>query len=859
MILPPEDLPDIQSVEFRWKQYQTQEDYEEAVFRQLYVEIVSDEKAVNSFPVTSREVLYDQYSVAWSSSTSEDENGNVTTYESKRYGSLTGNIEKTAQYHGYDSYSEMLASLENASGDVLQFLADCEEGEEYDTWYLSFISNVETFHRCEIESMDLTDAGLLNVDWEGLYIHDDPAPCYNCVTEVLTVKHGVWDEVKGTYQSRGSTSLQEDFDSKVSGVRIISRTESSPQKAEKKDSIPVLYQQTETVQWWQGDENPGSEYKNWDGKEDFELAMKNLCKKSGDELIAVLPKGDELKIYTVYSGMPREHRLLWMNLSEDGELYVSDIADMRQKEGLQQSCTSWLSTIFADTLTLPEGALPSDAIKSVQWDKLNRWWYDADMSMAEIEGYPWDESKGMFPYQLRISCKGCDYSKTKQDQTILVNELMRDRYDYCAAEPDETGAGDGTGGWFCVNGLTDRIAKQHGYADEAAMMTAQLSTGTEPVFLHDCVEDKEFDALYLTDIESRTYQDCRVTDLTLESDGKMHVTWTALKKDTPDKYGEDPNIFSSVLLVRHGILEQVKEWYFERVEYDASKAAGYRELTEKPLTVKKTGKIVPVTEHEVLKDMVTVSKHSISSQDETGQTFTETEMSCQSRDGNLEKIAAIHKYETGLEMLTDLEKIDVDEHVLISCEEGEEYDKWYLSFIYDKDAYNSCEISSLSGEDYYLSIGLSLMHNENSSDPFCNVFTHILTLPHGQFQSIRSLGHYITSSKLYDESNAEQFAESLSEPLKLVLYGGHRMSSASSETYLYDEHIEKHEEITAEDLPDWEGRADYERALQTLTAEDGSGKLAVLPEKDKLKIYYTDQASSCNYGSRISGLTRITN
>ena len=518
------------------------------------------------------------------------------------YRCQNGSADLMAQAHGFDDAGQMFRSFED-NGGLYHFLASCEEGEEYDRWYLSVFTGSDTYKYAELQEIKLTDAGLLSVNWEGLENRSDPTQDYNAFTHILTVKHGVWSEVKNSSPSMGMYSeiSEERFAADVGGLLKITRTKSTPQEPLGKNTIPVLYQQTETVQWWRGDDNPGSEYKNWSGKADFELAMKTLCKDHGDELLAVLPKGDELKVYTVYYGLPREHRLGWLNLLEDGNLIVGDIADMRQKYSYQPICTAHLMTIFADTLTLPEGALPADAIKSVQWDNLCRWQEDADRSLAEMNGIPWDESNGLFPFRVGIGYKGCDYTGLNQDQTIVLNELMRDTYDFCAAEPDESGEGDGTGGWISLNGMTDRIAKQHGYADAAAMLTERKTTDSEPVFLYDIVKGEEFDELRLTDIDNRSYYDCRVTGLHLDKDGKMQVTWSAVKKSTS---GQASNIFSNVMLVRHGILDQVKEWSFERVQYEAANASDYDALTEKPLTISRENissqktKSVPVLTHE---------------------------------------------------------------------------------------------------------------------------------------------------------------------------------------------------------------------------------------------------------------------
>lgn len=753
---------------------------------------------------------------------------------------LTGSLEQTARYHGYYGSEQMFSAFDEDEYGV-HFLADCEPGEEYDKWYLSFIGDKDhelKFKYLEIDKIELSDAGLLTVFWKGLEKYPKTEQYYNAFTHVLTVKHGIWDEIKGTANSMNFYSDEEQFAAEVGRVLDITRTETRQQGQLSQNAIPVLHDEMESVEWLRSsEEDRYSEYKNWAGKEDFELARQTLCKDYGDEMIAVLPLEDELKVYTVYWGLPREHRLVNLNLTDDGTLTVYDIADMRPKRGYQNDCTSHRMTIFADTLKLPKGALPAEKIKSVDWDKLERFRMDADTALAEDYGYPWDETQGNFPHQCKIFCQGCDYTSLKSDETIILNKRLHDSVEFVHAEPDENGNGDGTGGWYSVYSTADLIAKQHGYADAAAMLNDN-PTDDGPKYLINVTEGAEYDQWYLTCLTDRYYSDCRIDRMDLNRDGRLSVTWNSRNNSAVP--GTDSNIFSHVLTVRHGIWDSVKSQSFDLRKESPP-------YNQDPLKVFFEYRDIAVTAHEVLRDQYTVNRQVVASEDASGNTVTEEVMSCQTVTGDLEKIAKIHKYRNGTEMIRALEdKAEDTDGVkfMVSCEEGEESDKWYLSFFFDK-PHHRCEISDLElsfDMNGTLFISLSLLDDADSGEIPCNVFTHILTVEPGLWKSVS--GYWI-HAKEYDSTQKADFQASYSEALDAaVIFSGRRASSAFSEVITTEQTQEK---VMAEpfDLEQWDGREDYELAQRKLSCANGDTNLALLQKDDRLQIYVTDYAWDC--------------
>ena len=405
--------------------------------------------------IYAHEVLRDQYTKEEMSVILTD--GGETWVDC--YRTLNGNLDETARHHGYEDADQMLHELHEdpyavsslepmddfqrslvasyEGSRTLHFLADCEAGEEYDKWYLSIIDDEQNYQYMEIKGIDITDAGLLKVDWIGLENSAVPTEHYKSFTHILTVKHGLWDAVKGkTFGYEDYTAMEEaEFAAMVGQLLTVTRSESTTQPPLKENQIPVLSDTRERIEWCpHGDVfyAQTDEYKNWAGKEDFELALSNIYMDFEDsitgERVAVLAKDDELKIYSVFNGKPEDHRLDWLKLRFDGVLDVSNIIDRRGSYKDQYDCISELQTIFVDTLKLPKNSLKADRIKSVSRYQPWSLYMDIDTAVAETFGIPWDESMGEFPYELRITVSGTNDYSQQTESSLKKKQIPADAY-----------------------------------------------------------------------------------------------------------------------------------------------------------------------------------------------------------------------------------------------------------------------------------------------------------------------------------------------------------------------------------------------------------------------------------------------
>ncbi|MCR5305408.1 MAG: hypothetical protein K6E36_02770 [Oscillospiraceae bacterium] len=515
----------------------------------------------------------------------------VTAYES-----LNGSLEQTAKYHGYDSFEQMLSSFEG-DGKTSHFLADCEPGETYDKWYLSYIDSETVYKYMEIKSLDVSEAGLLTVSWYGLAAGEQTQQ-FNAFTHILTVKHGVWDEIKGFHCGNDSctsqyASGQEDrFSAEVGKLLTITRSRSGQRIPA--DAIPVTQDIRETVMIDDRFAEPafGYDYDSWDGKDDYERSLALTDEDMGVQM-SVLPKDDEIRIFTKHDSpyMPQDCRVTWFKLDDEGKLTVGILADRRNDRPIGES------VVFADDLLLPEGSLSADAVKSVE---LRADIANSDLNEILANYYfkePWDASMGYYPVKLALLKDGSTTTGTRElTSEIISNEHLRDQFAYAFEtatsynpSPDDSAPGTKSmtsrSSLSCRNGMIEQIAKQHGYADAAQLAWEGLYPyDTDRHFLTDCQKGSEYDRWYLSCIfDEEAYQDCRITGLNLSEDGLLTVTWAMLSNEK----AED-TAFSHILTVEHGIWDKVKAFDFKTVLYDAADAeqlAAFRRAAGQALTI----------------------------------------------------------------------------------------------------------------------------------------------------------------------------------------------------------------------------------------------------------------------------------
>ena len=523
------------------------------------------------------------------------------------YRSLNGTAEQMAQAHGYGCAAEMfhLFKEEERSG---HFLASCVPGEQYDKWYLSFFDTENTYKYLELGNIKVSDAGLLSVSWYGLESRSDEQG-YNSFTHILTMEHGLWDEIKGYDIMNSSFSVcyaadqEESFSAEVGKILTVTRCMSG-QKIPA-DAIPVVQDIRETVAVPDPHIRDASVsgYREWIGKDDF---VRSLALTDDDWGISmsVLPKDDAIQIYThsVNGNEPRDCRVAWVSLDGEGKLTVGIIADLREDAvPFSYGCGVGAATVFSETLLLPAGTLSADAVSSV---KLQADPVRCDINTILANCYfhePWDASKGEYPLKLALLKSGSTTIGAQElPSEIIRNEVLHDRFDMVYTDPGADGSVTDPVGFTSQNGMIERIAKQHGYATGTQMAAERLSTyDTDRHIMIDCKKGEEYDQWYLSRLfEDEQYAACRITGMNLSDDGKLTVTWGLLSGENAEE-----NAFSQVLTVKHGIWDQIRTKAFQTELYDAADAEQYAEfcaLAGKPLTLSRgqQTKSVSVLTHE---------------------------------------------------------------------------------------------------------------------------------------------------------------------------------------------------------------------------------------------------------------------
>lgn len=528
---------------------------------------------------------------------------------------LNGTAEQMAQAHGYGCAAEMFHLFKEEDGPG-HFRASCEPGEQYDRWYLSFFDTEHTYKYLELKNIEISDAGLLSVSWYGLESRSGEQG-YNSFTHILTMEHGLWDEIKGYDIMNSSCSAcysgdqEERFSAEVGKTLTVTRCASG--QSIPADAIPVVQDIRETVAVPDPHVRDAavSGYDAWIGKDDFVRSLA-LTDEDWGISMSVLPKDDAIQIYThsVNGNEPRDCRVAWVSLDGEGKLSVGVIADLRENTvPFAYGCGVGAAAVFSETLLLPAGTLSADAVSSVEL-RADPVRCDINEVLANCYFHePWDASKGEYPLKLAVLKDGSTTVGTvagaqELPSEIIRNEVLHDRFDMVHTDPGADGEVTDPVGFTSQNGMIERIAKQHGYATGTQLAAERLFTyDTNRHILIDCKEGEEYDRWYLSRLfEDEQYAACRITGMNLSDDGRLTVTWGLLSSE---RDGE--NAFSQILTVKHGIWDQIKTKEFQTERYDAADAEQYSEfcaLAGKPLTLSRENigtqqtKSVPVLTHE---------------------------------------------------------------------------------------------------------------------------------------------------------------------------------------------------------------------------------------------------------------------
>lgn len=302
---------------------------------------------------------------------------------------MTGDLDEIAGLYHYPDAAALMQAFQNTvpDEDGIRFLAGCTEGEETDTWYLSFFTD-ETYQRCEFSGMTLfPDTGALIMRLSMLQDDAGDGERCNVFTHILTAEHGLWNRLQyynitaAVYESDDAAGFAESYSESLS--LVLPQCLISTAIRMTRIDAPEL----EKVQ-------TGAGLSDWAGYDDYMQASGSaLTANDGSAELAVLRKEDGLKVFFTDYAWDKAVSIEKLELGPDGNLTVT-VGAYCYGDALYQ-------TVFAGTVPMSEEWFRAGRIRSVTL--VQHTYEDPFENFEAVRGAQWEAYQQAAAY--------CEYSE----------------------------------------------------------------------------------------------------------------------------------------------------------------------------------------------------------------------------------------------------------------------------------------------------------------------------------------------------------------------------------------------------------------------------------------------------------------